>query len=119
MIFHIFDAHTHTHTHTHTYTAHAHASTPFSNHTTEWLKLEDVKEQLYINKRRLIVLIEDGRGLGQAQPWHTKFLAGVLLLALLIFVIWFPLLLISALTSNGQPNPPSQVCVCVCVCVCV
>lgn len=55
--------------------------------------------------------MEAKRALGKPQSFGTKFLTGFILLAVLIIVIWFPLLLMSALQAQGQPNVPVMVSV--------
>ena len=75
----------------------------------DWLKVEDIHDQLYINKYTIESKQRDGRGLGQRQPWSTKLLAGCTLVSALIFVIWFPLLLMSLLNAQSISNTPTTV----------
>ncbi|KAG1661156.1 hypothetical protein FOA52_002531 [Chlamydomonas sp. UWO 241] len=64
----------------------------------EWLKLEDVRANLFVAavRRRM----RESRRLGQKVPAYVKFLQGVLLLALLLVVLWLPLLVF----SSGAPT---------------
>eukprot|EP00730_Choanoeca_flexa_P018701 TRINITY_DN9110_c0_g1_i1.p1 TRINITY_DN9110_c0_g1~~TRINITY_DN9110_c0_g1_i1.p1 ORF type:complete len:901 (+),score=178.58 TRINITY_DN9110_c0_g1_i1:368-2704(+) len=74
-----------------------------------WHKMEDINGQLFLNRYQIRVREKQNRGLGQAQPRHKKILSGGLLFVLLIFVLWFPLLLMSLVNSNAVPNVPATV----------
>ena len=44
---------------------------------------------------------------GEKQPLYMKYGIGGLLVLLLIFIIWFPLLFMSVVTTNSIPNEPT------------
>ncbi len=77
--------------------------------TPDWLKVEDIQDQLYINRHTISEAAANPRPIGTRQPGRSKCLTGGVLVALLIFVIWFPLLLMSALQTHGAPNTPVTV----------
>eukprot|EP00045_Choanoeca_perplexa_P018139 m.279369 g.279369 ORF g.279369 m.279369 type:complete len:2344 (-) comp17729_c0_seq13:1260-8291(-) len=74
-----------------------------------WHKMEDINGQLYLNRYQILTLARQNRGLGNAQPRMKKILSGGLLFVLLVFVLWFPLLLMSLVNSNAVPNLPTTV----------
>lgn len=63
-----------------------------------WLKLEDVRTSLFVNE--CTIRFSAQRRLGERVPRYVKFLQGTLLLALLLLVIWLPLLVF----SSGAPT---------------
>lgn len=72
----------------------------------DWFKMEDIQNQLYINKNRLREQAEEGRRTGQRQALKEKLLTGVGLTAVLILVLWCPLLIMSIVQQKSVPNPP-------------
>ena len=74
-----------------------------------WHKMEDINGQLYLNRYQIRTLKRQNRSLGKAQPRFKKLLSGGLLFILLVFILWFPLLLMSLVNSNAVPNLPTSV----------
>lgn len=75
----------------------------------DWFKLEDVYGQLFVVKHNIITKAEAGRKPGEKQPLKTKWLTGAVLVALLIGVIWMPLLVMSVVNRQAVPNVPVDV----------
>lgn len=71
--------------------------------------MEDINDQLYVNKYTILSKKSDNRKLGEQQSFCTKFLTGFTLVLVLILVIWFPLLLMSLLNTQGVSNTPTEV----------
>lgn len=91
----------------------------------DWLKCEDIFAQLYQVKCRnewikrqgkvfslwsLIVFNSFlssflGRAKGEKQPKFEKCSTGVILFVVLLFVIWFPLIILSSGLPGSSPNP--------------
>ena len=95
---------------------------------TSWLQLEDVYSNVYllkcarwaekVKRERERVALDDVFSIqkypterGKPRPKLTKYGIGGSLLALLILLIWFPLLFFSFTSSFYQPNPPKEVSV--------
>lgn len=76
----------------------------------EWVRVESIYAQVYtIKSRRIRVHNENPRGKSLSN-WK-KLLVGGGITALLIAVIWFPLILFAYSTSYGKPNIPQVVVV--------
>lgn len=89
-----------------------------------WLQLEDIYSNVYLLKCyrwvekvkvKMIITKENLSSQkypterGVTRPKITKYGVGGSLLALLILLIWFPLLFFSFSSSFYQPNPPKEV----------
>jgi len=90
-----------------------------------WLKVQEIWAQLYIIKNlrkreKVSVVVEfstngvwctqnDPRVLGQPEGFVIKLLLGGGLLALLILLIWGPLLVIALVNQTNVSNPPVEV----------
>jgi hypothetical protein len=72
----------------------------------DWLKMEDIADQLYRNRVKLAMFKRENRGRGNKVWVSTKLLYGLLLLGLLFIVLWSPLLLMTLVNSSNLPNPP-------------
>eukprot|EP00026_Physarum_polycephalum_P000140 Phypoly_transcript_00140.p1 GENE.Phypoly_transcript_00140~~Phypoly_transcript_00140.p1 ORF type:complete len:2155 (+),score=404.49 Phypoly_transcript_00140:732-6467(+) len=70
----------------------------------DWIKCEDIFAQLYQVKCRNEWIKRQGRAKGQKQPKKEKCSTGVLLFIVLLFVIWFPLIILSSGLPGSQPN---------------
>lgn len=71
--------------------------------------MEDISGQLYLNQYKVKSEASDTRAEGEPQPLKRKLLTGGLLVVLLIFVLWFPLLIMSLVNDRAQANVPDQV----------
>jgi hypothetical protein len=78
-------------------------------HLGEWYRMEDISGQLFLNRHKIQTMAEDTRQAGQAQPLKRKLLTGALLVVLLIFVLWCPLLIMSLVNDSALPNVPEEV----------
>lgn len=78
-------------------------------HLGEWYRLEDISGQLFLNRYKVKTMAEDTRQAGQAQPLKRKLLTGALLVVLLIFVLWCPLLIMSLVNDSALSNVPEEV----------
>jgi len=90
-----------------------------------WLKVQEIWAQLYIiknlRKREKVSVVvkfstngvwciqNDPRVLGQPEGFVIKLLLGGGLLALLILLIWGPLLVIALVNQTNVSNPPVEV----------
>lgn len=84
---------------------------PTTLYLTQWYQMEDINGQLYMNQYNNEMIAWERRPLGQRQPLWRKLLLGVLFVALLIFLLWFPLLAISLINQRALPNVPERVSV--------
>jgi hypothetical protein len=71
----------------------------------EWLKLEDIYAQLFIVKCRIAMDRAWQRNVGDKIVWYNKLLIGGLVFALLVGVIWFPLLALMQGSPGNDTNP--------------
>lgn len=71
---------------------------------TQYLKVEDFYAELYATKCARVIERKEPRKFGEKQPASVKCLQGVLLLAGLVFLIWFPLLLLSSGFPTSSRN---------------
>lgn len=78
------------------------ADTSFSLYN--WLKFEDIFSNLYVVKCSREADRRMGRKFGQRQRRGTKVITGCLMLVAIIFLLWFPLLLL-AIPGTTKPNP--------------
>ncbi|CAF1085642.1 unnamed protein product [Adineta ricciae] len=76
---------------------------------TSWLQLEDIYSNVYLLKSSRWAEMKYPTKRGVPRPKATKYGVGGSLLALLILLIWFPLLFFSFTSSFYQPNPPIEV----------
>ncbi|CAF4702929.1 unnamed protein product [Rotaria sp. Silwood1] len=76
---------------------------------TNWLQLEDVYSNIYLLKCARWAENKYPTKRGVPRTKVTKYGTGGSLLALLILLIWFPLLFFSFTSSFYQPNPPTEV----------
>ncbi|CAF0897645.1 unnamed protein product [Adineta ricciae] len=74
-----------------------------------WLQLEDIYSNVYLLKCARWAEKKYPTERGVTRPKITKYGVGGSLLALLILLIWFPLLFFSFSSSFYQPNPPKEV----------
>ncbi|XP_065913837.1 piezo-type mechanosensitive ion channel component 1-like isoform X3 [Dysidea avara] len=74
-----------------------------------WLKVQEIWAQLYIIKNLRKREKNDPRVLGQPEGFVIKLLLGGGLLALLILLIWGPLLVIALVNTTNVSNPPVEV----------
>eukprot|EP00002_Diphylleia_rotans_P027716 TRINITY_DN5567_c0_g1_i2.p1 TRINITY_DN5567_c0_g1~~TRINITY_DN5567_c0_g1_i2.p1 ORF type:complete len:2292 (-),score=444.02 TRINITY_DN5567_c0_g1_i2:1261-8136(-) len=70
----------------------------------DWLKLEDIYCGLYLVKCDIEYIKEENRALGEKQKIATKFFVGVVLFVVLVLVVWFPLLVITATSPVPGSN---------------
>ena len=75
----------------------------------EWYRMEDISGQLFLNRYNIKSKEEDERQHGEPQPLKRKLLTGALLVVLLVFVLWFPLLIMSLVNDSAMPNVPEEV----------
>ncbi|CAF1290006.1 unnamed protein product [Adineta steineri] len=76
---------------------------------TSWLQLEDIYSNVYLLKCSRWAEKKYPTQRGVTRPKTTKYGVGGSLLALLILLIWFPLLFFSFTSSFYQSNPPKEV----------
>lgn len=70
----------------------------------EWLKLEDLYDDMFDVLCRIEHERRTERRPGDKQPWWIKVLIGLGLFILLVTVIWFPLLALMEDAPGNQPN---------------
>jgi hypothetical protein len=70
----------------------------------EWLKLEDLYDDLFLVLGRIESERNTERRTGDPQPWYMKVFVGGGLFVVLCLVIWFPLLILMQGAPGNQPN---------------
>ena len=75
----------------------------------DWYRVEDINGEIFSNAMTIKSEKKDDRGWGEKQPLLQKLLTGVSLVAVLIFVLWFPLLIMSLVNQRAEPNVPHRV----------
>eukprot|EP00049_Salpingoeca_infusionum_P004507 m.80388 g.80388 ORF g.80388 m.80388 type:complete len:2509 (+) comp12598_c0_seq3:623-8149(+) len=81
--------------------------TPTTLSLNDWLRLEDISSQLYVNKYTLKSEAAVEREDDRRQPLKTKLLTGALLVVGLILVLWSPLLAMSVVNQQAEPYVPT------------
>eukprot|EP00055_Hartaetosiga_balthica_P016872 m.108793 g.108793 ORF g.108793 m.108793 type:complete len:2698 (-) comp9196_c0_seq2:842-8935(-) len=82
---------------------------PTTLHLQDWYRIEDISGQLFMNLYTLKTIAQQNRKHGQKQPLMRKLTTGALLVILLVFILWLPLLLISLVNDRAIANTPSSV----------
>ncbi|EGD80710.1 hypothetical protein PTSG_01300 [Salpingoeca rosetta] len=78
-------------------------------HLNDWYRVEDINGQLFSNQYTIKSEKKDGRRWGEKQPLMQKLATGVSLVAVLVIVLWFPLLIMSLINNRAEPNVPNRV----------
>ena len=73
-------------------------------HFFEWLKLEDLFDEIFLVLGRIEAERNTERKPGDKQPWYLKASIGGGLFLLLVALIWFPLLALMQGAPGNQPN---------------
>lgn len=73
-------------------------------HFFEWLKLEDLFDEMFLVLGRIEAERNTERKPGDKQPWYIKASIGGGLFLLLVALIWFPLLALMQGAPGNQPN---------------
>jgi hypothetical protein len=79
-------------------------TTVTSLHFFEWLKLEDLYDDMFLVLGRIEAERNTERRPGDKQPWYLKASIGGGLFLLLVAVIWFPLLALMQGAPGNEPN---------------
>jgi hypothetical protein len=75
----------------------------------DWIKMEDIFSHIFQIKCTRHVEDEYPQPRGERKPPIIKYLMGGAILALIIAIIWFPLVFFSLGNAVGKPNPPYDV----------
>ncbi|XP_015835795.1 piezo-type mechanosensitive ion channel component isoform X15 [Tribolium castaneum] len=75
----------------------------------DWIKMEDIFSHIFQIKCTRHVESEYPQPRGERKPPVIKYLMGGAILALIIAIIWFPLVFFSLGNAVGKPNPPYDV----------
>ncbi|XP_063932118.1 piezo-type mechanosensitive ion channel component isoform X3 [Zophobas morio] len=75
----------------------------------DWIKMEDIFAHIFQIKCTRHVEDEYPQPRGERKPPIIKYLMGGAILALIIAIIWFPLVFFSLGNAVGHPNPPYDV----------
>ncbi|XP_044268088.1 piezo-type mechanosensitive ion channel component-like isoform X7 [Tribolium madens] len=75
----------------------------------DWIKMEDIFSHIFQIKCTRHVENEYPQPRGERKPPVVKYLMGGAILALIIAIIWFPLVFFSLGNAVGKPNPPYDV----------
>lgn len=76
----------------------------------EWFKLKDIEKQLFLTQVQRLQEEKEGKKPGELQPRMSKRL-GWLFFIVVVFILLFPLILMSALSTSSVANPPTEVSV--------
>lgn len=72
----------------------------------EWIKMEDIRSEMFSVKMTIVERQKSKRAPGEAQSLKWKFTAGLLSAGGILVIIWLPLLLIALTSTAAVRNPP-------------
>lgn len=75
----------------------------------DWYRVEDINGQLFVNQYTIRSHEKSTRRRGEKQPRTQKLLMGAMLIVILIFILWFPLLIMSLINDRAVSNTPNRV----------